>query len=388
MATPVGPVVYAIFVNGVSIPDLPLDSRLCQAWGQHDLFAVRIEYNRLFPMSTIQQWADNATVQIVWGRRPGQLQTWYGYVNHSEQSSHADSGTQDLQYTYYCIGTSKPMNTVTSMTWGSVSPTYIAKQMAAKYHLRCVFSTTTTVLTNETQANMSDFNYMNALADKTGYRFWVSGGTLYFLNPTDLITNTSRQAVPQFVQNKSLTQQDTMRKFQVLQGDNLPGSTVATRTITGIDQTSGHLFTATTGSGSVTLPNTTRVATSLGQAQSIIEAQADLSQFFVGATAELYGNTLIYPGKIIFLTGTALPGGNIGYWLVVSAKQILLSSGTGNPSNDKYVTQVVIMRNTMATVPALNNTVILSPEFVPCAVSNGQWFSSSQAVIANGVING
>lgn len=387
MAVPVGPVVYAIYVNGTLIPDLPLDSRLSQTWGQHDIFAIRIEYNRLFPMGTIQRWPDNAPVQIIWGRRPGQLNVWYGYINHSEQNSHADSGTNNLQNTYYCIGTSKPMNTMTSRAWGSVSPTYIAKAMAAKYHLRCVYTSTTTVLRHEIQANMSDFNYMNSLADKVGYRFWVSGGTLYFLNPADLLSNTSRQAVPSFSQNKSLSEQDTLRNFKALQGDNLPGSAVAVRTITGIDSTSGHLFTATTGSGDITLTNTTRVVTSLGQAQNLLDGTVGLSQFWIGATAELFGNTLIYPGKVVYLGGTALPG-NVGYWLVVSAKHILLASGSSSPSNDKYVTQCVLMRNTLGTVPSINQTVILNPEFVPCAVSNGQWYSGSQVSVANGIING
>lgn len=388
VATPVGPVVYAIYVNGALIPDLPLDSRLSQTWGQHDIFSVRIEYNRLYPMGTIQQWDNNAPVQIVWGRRPGQLNVWYGYVNHSEQNSHADSGTNSLQYTYYCIGTSMPMNTMTSVNWGHVSPTYIAKAMASKYHLRCVYTSTTTVLTNETQANMSDFNYMNALADKVGYRFWVSGGTLYFLNPADLLSNSSRQAVPGFTQNKSLSVQDTLRSFKVLQGDNLPGSVVAKRSISGIDSTTGHLFNATAGAGPVMLINTARVVTSLGQAQSTLNADTGLAQFWIGAEAELFGNTLIYPGKVVYLSGTAMPGGNIGYWLVISAKHILLASGTGNPSNDKYVTQCVLMRNSLGTVPSLNQTVILNPEFVPCALSENTWYSGSQVVVANGVING
>lgn len=388
MATQVQPVIYAIYVNGLQVQDQPLDARLSQTWGMHDMWAIRIEYNRLYPMNTIQVWPDNALVQVVWGRAPGQLNTWYGYVNHSEQNSHADSGTNDLQYTYYLLGTSKPMNTTNSYVWGSVSPTYIAKQMALRYHLRCAYSTTTQVLTAETQASMTDFNYMNSLADKTGYRFWVSGGTLYFLNPAVLLQGAPRQAVPAFRQDKSLTQQDTMRNFKVLQGDNLPGSAVANRTISGIDSTSGNLFTASTGSGSTTLNNTTRIVQSLGEAQNILAAWQGLSQFWIGATAQLFGNTLIYPGKVVYLQGDALPGGNIGYWIVVSAEHILLSSGTTNPSNDKYVTNCVLMRNTLATVPATQNTVLIQPEFVPMAPSNGIWWSTSLQTIANGIING
>lgn len=383
-----GPVIYSILVNGVRFTDTVLDAWLDQTWGQHDIFRIRIEYNRAYPMSTIQVWPANALVQITWGRGPADLNTWYGYLNHYEQDGNAGSGTNALEMTYYCIGTSKPMNTVTSYTWGSVSPTYIAKQMALKYHLRCAYTTTTTVLPAEVQASMSDFSYMNSLADKAGYRFWVSGGTMYFIDPAVLLTGESRQAVPVFYQNKLLTQQDTMRQFRLLQGDNLPGSAVASRTISGIDSTSGNLFTATTGSGNTTLANTTRVAQSYSEAQDILAAWQGLSQFWIGAEAEFFGNTLIYPGKVVYLSGDALPGDNTGYWIVVSARQILVSSGTNANTSDKYVTRAVIMRNTLATIPAIKNTVVISPEMVPCVASNGIWYSTSLQQIKNGIVNG
>lgn len=389
--TAVGPVIYAVYVNGSPISELPLDARLEQTWACHDLYSVRIEYNRTTAMSSVQTWPTNALVSIVWGRKPGTLNIWYGYLNHYEMNSQSDSGTNTMQITYYCIGTSKPMNSVNSFVWGSVSPTYIAKQMAQKYHLRCVYTSTTTVLTAETQANMSDFNYMNSLADKTGYRFWVSGGTLYFIDPTVFLTGTTRQAVPIYTLNKSLTQQDTLRTFKLLQGDNLPGSTVATRTISGIDSTSGSLFTAsTTGSttSSTTLNNSTRVVQSYGEAQDILAAWEGLSQFWIGAEAEVYGDTSLYPGKIVYLNGNAMTTGNAGYWIVAHAEQILLASGTNVPTSDKYVTRCVLMRNTLATVPTSKQTVIINPEFTTCVASNGVWYSTNQQVIANGIING
>lgn len=387
MAVPVGPVVYQIYVNGTLIPDLPLDVWLDQTWGQHDIFAIRIEYNRGYPMNSIVPWADNALVKIIWGRRPNALQTWYGYVNHHELAGNADSGTHNLQYTYYCIGTSKPMNSENSYVWGNVSPTYIAKRMALKYRLRSVLTSTNWVLSNETQANMSDFSYMNYIAQKTGYRFWVSGGTLYLTDPAVVLAGTSRQAVPAYRQDKLLTQQDTMRDFKLLRGDNLPGSTVAQRQIFGIDQTSGHLFGTASGSG-ITKVNTARVATSWGEANRIISAWQGLSQFWIGAEAELFGESLIYPGKVVYLSGDALPGGNAGYWLVASARHVLKSSWTSLPTSDKYVTRVILVRNNSATVPAISGLNVVSPEFVDCQASDGVWFSSSLQTIYDGKANG
>jgi hypothetical protein len=388
VSVPVGPVVYAAFVNGVRVTDVILDVRIEETWGQHDLVTIRIEYNRMYPMSTIKPWADNALVQVVWGRRPNGLVNWYGYVSHHEMEGNADSGTHNLQLTYYCTGTSKPMNAEVSKVWGSVTPTYVAKMMAQKYHLRCVVTSTTWVLNGEVQANLSDFAYMQYLSGKAGYRFWVSGGTMYLIDPAVLLQGSSRQGVPVFTQDKSLSKQDTIRQFKLLRGDSLPGSTVATRQISGIDITTGHIFQASTGSGGITKQNTTRVATSWSGASQILAAWESLSQFWVGATAELFGSTLLYPGKVVYLQGQALPGGNAGYWIVVSVKHVLLASGTANPTADKYVTQCVIMRNTSATIPAVKNTVVINPEFTACAPSKGQWYSSDQRVIVDGVVNG
>lgn len=384
MTTPVGLVVYSVTVNGTQISDLPLDVSLTQTWGNHDIFTVRIEYNRGYPMNSINPWTPDAPVTIVWGRQPQTLNTWYGYVNHSEQKSNADSGTHNLQYTYYLIGTSYPMNAEASKVWGNVTPTYIAKTMAAKYHLRSVLTSTTRLLQNETQANMSDFNYMNYIAGKTGYRFWVSGGTLYLTDPAVVLSGSSNQGVPVFRQDKLMTQQDTLRDFYLLTGNNLPGSTVAQRQVYGIDSTSGHMLSASTGTG-LSKVNTSWVASSLSEATSIVNAWQGLSQFWIGAQAELFGNSLIYPGKVVYLTGLALPGGNAGYWIVASATHILKNSWTGLATNDKYVTQAVLLRNNGGTVPAFTGSTTVSPEFVTCALSGSQWYSSSLQTLYDGV---
>jgi hypothetical protein len=49
----VGFVVYQVYVNGKALSDIPLDVRVEQTWGQHDLVSVRIEYNRMRPASSI-----------------------------------------------------------------------------------------------------------------------------------------------------------------------------------------------------------------------------------------------------------------------------------------------------------------------------------------------
>ena len=384
---PVGPVIYSVAVNGAVVTDWVLDVELLQTWGYHDIFIVRIEYNRTFAMATITPWADNAPVQITWGRQPQTIMTWYGYVNHHKMATIADSGTHNLQYTYFCIGTSKPMNTVVSKAWGSVTPTYIAQQMAAKYSLRCVVTSTAWVLTNEVQANETDFQYINRVASKTGYRFWVSGGTMYFIDPAVVLVATSTQLVPNYYMYKRLDWQDTIRDFAKYQGDNLPGSLVATRNLYGIDPLTGAFFTATAGTGSYTQANTVRTATSMADAQQHVNSWQALSQWWIAGTAELFGTTLIYPGKVVHLQGDAMPSGDSGFWIVGSARHLLKMSGTSYPVDDKYVTKVSVLRNSSAVIPYKGATQI-SPEFVPMSLSGGLWVSSNTSVISDAPLSG
>lgn len=387
IGTAVGPVVYQVYVNGVPVvlPQFILDAELNQTWGAHDVFVFRIEYNRAFPMNTIKPWPDNATIMVAWGRKPQALNLWYGYVNHHKISGNADSGTHNLQYTYFCIGTSKPMNSVNNQFWGSVTPTYIAKQIAQQHHLRCVVTTTSWVLQSEVQANESDFQFMNRLAAKTGFRFWVSGGTLYFVDPSVVLVGAGQTTVPTFRMDKRLDWQDTMRDFKKLQGDNLPGAPVATRTVWGIDTASGQVIQASAGTGSLQQTSTVRVATNLGDAQRHVQAWQDLSQWWVAATAELFGNVTLYPGKVVGITGNAVATPDKGLWILSSARHLMKASGTGIPTNDKFVTQVGLTRNATGPQPTIKGATRISPEFVECTSSGGVWYSTDISIINDGM---
>jgi len=82
MAVTVGPVVYAIYINEVLSKEFPLDVEIRQTWGQHDLFYIRIEHQKMLVLNNKALWPKNAPVRIIWGQAPNNIQTWYGYVNH------------------------------------------------------------------------------------------------------------------------------------------------------------------------------------------------------------------------------------------------------------------------------------------------------------------
>lgn len=386
--TPVPPVVYAVSVNGSPVTDVILNVSLEMCWGSHDIAAMRIEYNRGEDMSSVVTWPSDSLITMTWGQSAGALMTWYGYMNHYEMKSNADSGSHNLQLTYYCIGTSYPMNNQNSYQWGNVTGTYVAKVMAKRYGFRAVVTSGSPVLNGLQQANMSDFQFMNYLAQKTGYRFWCSNGTLYFVDPAIYFMGGYNQNVSTFQQDKSQIQQDTMRDFTVLQGNNLPGATVANRVVYGIDGATGNLISNSTGGSGPTIVNTSRSVTSLGEGQQVINAWTGLSQFWIGASAEFFGDQGIYPGKIVYLDGNALPAGNIGYWVVSRAKHLLLMSGTPLTVLDKYATQVDILRNSGGPTPNYKSVVTVSPEIVTCINNKGVWNAAQQTVIVDGITNG
>jgi phage protein D len=425
--SPVLPVIYTITVNGTVSTETPLDVELRQAWGQHDVFFVRIELPRTtLGINTRSIWANNAPVQVVWGLTPGDTNTWYGYVNHHNFRANADSGSRTVQIQYTLLGTSKPMNTDVYKNWGSVTASYIATTLAAKYQMRLVTTTSnnraTYKLPYEVQANESDFHFMCRIASKVGFRFWVSGGTFYFIEPASQIQSSATQAIPIFYLNKFMWVMDTVRDFTLNQGDNLPGATVANRSLWGVDPTNNTVFEATatsnttstsnTGAGNiqgdtvaqlaalvsaansasttVNATDTTGIistdfaAISYADALQIVNARQALSQFWLAASAELYGNTLIYPGKIVQLAGVQLPPDCLGNWLVSSCCHILKSSWTGAGVLDRYVTQVEILKNSSGNTLNLAGSNTASPEFNTMTLSSGTWKATTTGTITTG----
>jgi hypothetical protein len=378
------PVVYSIFINGTQSQEFPLDVELRQTWGQHDIFYVRIEYQKMLVLNNKTLWPDNASVKIIWGQTPGNLNTWYGYVNHHKLNANSDSGSKTMQITYSCIGTSKPMNTDKTRTWGQVTGTYIAKKIASEYGFRAILSSTDWVLPYEVQSNESDFHFMNRIADKIGYRFWVSGGTLYFIDPIVVLEGSGGQAIPKYYMDKSFLYLDTVREFSLDLGDNIPGGPRTARTIYGINEATGKPFSVKANNASYS-SNIVHITpewpvTSINEAQNLVNAWQERSQFWMAATAELYGTSYVYPGKLVYLSGNQLNREAEGYWIVASSDHVMMTSGSHMPQWDKYVTHVQLLKNQSDILPRLKNVTKISPEFTTCQLLNGNWQSNNQAV--------
>jgi hypothetical protein len=386
--TTVGPVIYNVWVNESPYAMFRvLDAELWMEFGQHDMFFIRIEIPRGTPLNSVSLWPDDAPVRIQWGRTPD-LNMWYGYVNHHQITANADSGSHASQIEYVCIGTSSVLNSDTSRAWTSVSPTYIAKKIAAENNLRAVVSPITWVLDFEQQANESNFCFLNKVANKTGMRFWCSGGTVYMVQPDIQLLGSKVATPPVFYSNKLMTQQDTVRDFQILKGNNIPGSVVANRAIFGVDPTTGTPFSAvntpTSGSTSRVIIKQDTPVSSYYDAKNRIDASAALSQFNIMANGQLFGNTSLYPGKVVNLQGLSLPTNMSGNWLLTRTHHKLRTQYQTNAAADVYVTDVSMVRN-LPTGLNLVNVQPIMPEFATCTLSNKTWTCFKPNVITETV---
>lgn len=391
MTKSVGSVIYQFKVNGQQVYDYPVDMELHQAWGKHEVMHVRVvaTKNRAF-MRYLTTWADDAPVEVLWGRKPDNLSTWYGYVNHHEVQSEDDQGFGSIQVTYTLVGTAKPMNTDQQREWWNVTPQQIAIEIAKEYKLRSVVTNITNwVLDYEVQAGESDFKFLNRMAEKVGFRFWVSGGTLYFIDPNVVLSDLTQFYVPHYTIDHAPGQQDTARDFHRLQGDNLPGGVIAQRSISGIDYSTGLPFNVV-ADGTAGLPissiNSEWHVDNYDLARKLINASQALNQFWIGGYVEVFGFTPIYPGKAIYLSGYAMPDECTGYWIVTACEHALQANPSEDTALDRYVTRCSIIKNTRNIVPDIKGVQKIRPEIIGCHLVNSKWQANQFGTVTEGIV--
>jgi hypothetical protein len=384
---PVGRVVFSAAVNGVPDSFTPLDFELRQSWGQQDILIGRTIVPKGRSVSQLTTWPEGSPVQVTWGRPPQALQHWYGYLNHAEVSTSDDATGQNVQLTYAITGTSKRMLGDVSRTWTGFTLTGIAQNLARKYALRAVVTQFPVILASEAQANESDWCFLVRMARKYGARLWISGGTLYLINPTAVLSGASNFVVPTYLLNKAGSFQDSAQNFRVMTGDAIPGAYKMNHAMSGIDS-AGNIYTVRQDGANPNVGDIIESGWHVGspaEAKAIVNADAALAQFWQTATVELMGYGLLYPGKIIALAGNALPDGNAGNWLISEATHILKQSGSGDPTSDHYVTRCTLVRNQKG-YPLIKGVQKISPELIPCALNGNVWQAQTIGTVIEGVL--
>lgn len=388
---PQGPVIYSVKVNGTTNLDFPASIELEQRWGHHDIMTVKVQATSNHPYrKLLRAWKDGAPIEILWGRLPDQLNHWYGYVNHKEHMSEDEfSAGQSIQQNYYLIGTSKVMNSHRNRAWTNITPSVIAYKIAKEHGFRCVSTKTLEKFDYELQAFESDFQFLNRIADKIGFRFWVSGGTLYFIDPSVVIQGKNSRFVPNYLVDRYPGYRDTAMNFHSRQGDNLPGSAIVARQLWGMDGR-GKIFRVLADGANDKLPAMMHPewhVRSIAEGKARINASQSLSQFWLYASVDVGGFSLLYPGKVLTLSGHGMADQNQGAWMVTAVKHVLKSKTQMiEPTVDSYYTHVELMKNVKNERPNIKGVQPVKPEMVTCILAGGKWQSTNLNSIQEGVV--
>lgn len=307
---------------------------------------------------------------------PGESRTFYGYVNHHE----VIDGTADRVLRLYCIGTSLGLNEPHAMSWTHVTGSHIARQIAERHHLRAIVHKSAEVLPYWAQGAETDFQMMRRLSERTGYRFWVDGPTLHFLDPERAVTTPHLRFVPRLQMNGQVP--DDIKGIHVVAGSLAPRADggPAVRKIYGLDPRSGALLKSTSArplsERGLDIPQHTVIGSEsvrdAAQARVLSEAHARQSPW-VNAQATLRGHPTLRLGDVVSLDGNLLHNDYRGLWVMEATTNVI--EQTSNRQL-RMTTEVEISRN-QATRQFLTVRTPLnsSPRTVAAVLRNGAWES-------------
>lgn len=312
-------------------------------------------------------------VQLRWGRSAREQSQFFGYVNHCEVLTD-DAGTPTVRYV--CLGTSLRMNGSEPRSWTGVTPSYMAVEMARKYRLRALLHKAPRKLTSFTITDETDFQSLQRLASETGYRVWVDGPTVYFLDPNVLLLGAASQFVPKY----------NVVNFTITPGTLVPraGGVVSEKVVNGRSTATQAAFTYKSNTVLKSRPDDAGfrpfLATVLpGEVGTYAEAKdrveiATRSQNWLTATVRLPGAPLLRPGRLVWLDGPKVPVDHTGVWHVESTRHLL---NIGPVGTTLHSTEVEVSRN-QGLRPSFVRTSQLSgtPDTLGCVHRDGSFWES------------
>jgi hypothetical protein len=335
-----------------------------EGFGKHQI--AILDY--LIPQSFSLLSPHETPLRFTWGITPKGLRTFYGYVNHHEVRDDIAVGEAFIRF--YCIGTSKPLNDPDPFSWRGVTASYIARVVAEKHGLRAVVHNSKTILPYATGAQGSDFDMLRILADDAGFKFWVDGSTLFFLDPNLLVTAPDRP-VAQYVQDRLVT--DTLIGVRSVDGSLAPLSDAPrVQKVYGLNDT-GRVIRATStqqiAERGLAVPGGTRVypksVSSLAEAHRVNDIAATVGTWS-SLQAQTMGDGVARVGGQVSLAGNALDPRYSGNWIASGITHVLIPDERSrkwtytaqldlvrNQSSKSYFSSSTTLKGAMTDVPAV-----------------------------------
>ena len=291
--------------------------------GMHDTAIITL---RNEPMD-VPELQPGTPVRMQYGWLPVDVDIFYGYVDHIQ--THYDRSTPSAGNLedVVCLGVSYSMKDPFVGAWQNVPASSVVELIAKKYFLSSLIEKGDYTWPNLGSPGDSAWSYLNQLANKLGYSVAVNQSLLRFIS-VDTSMKQHWVNMPVFrSRNVTVSYSDqSIVRFNALQGEALPVKTKAIRTVNGMDLRSGQIVGAVDDGSSVNTlgANVTypffgqqisdQVVTSQGQGQALLAGMTQKNRFTYQATASLAGLTAVKQGMPIVLSG--IDGNNDGMWWV------------------------------------------------------------------------
>ena len=340
-------------------------------------------------------WKTNTPVSILYGLRPFiNAAVFYGYVAGSTiiQKQEGDKKTPGFYKVQYLLtGTSQFMQVAHSRSFKNVTASYIATNLAKENGLRPVVTPHPFIFDYFVQDRKSDFRFLSDLADRIGYRFYVDGPDLFFVNPFIEYKRDNADTRPFFIMNRNYQTRDTLIDFAPVDGESVPdGGLAAIRKLSVINPTTNALVEATNqylrfaafndpeGPNPIqTIEHRDYTASTYKEALALLAADTTANRHWVSATGTLAGDPRVAPGRLVDLVGTALYGPYQGSWMVREAEHHIHRDLT-YPQRSTYRIDVTVGRDQIQ-----NATALIPPEWdkvyaeVHAVQTDGRWRASN-----------
>jgi len=355
-----------------------LRSEVREAVGKHALLMLDF----VIPRGPLRVYVPESTpIAYRYGfTTPGESRHFHGYVNHHEIIDGTDT---ERVLRLFCLGTSLPFNEPHPSSWRHVTGSHVAGQIAARHRLRAVMHKSPEVLTYWAQGQETDFAMMQRLCERTGFRFWVDGPTLFFLNPERLVTSPRLRFIPTLRMDDRRS--DDIKSIHVIAGSLAPRADggPAVREFFGLDDRTGALIKASSANAmtdrglaipkhKIIHPETVRDA---AQARVLSQAQA-LRSHWVTAHADLTGHPALRVGDVVDLRGRSLHHDYEGVWAVEGVTHVVERTDIKQPP--RLSTEIDISRNQATRQHVASQTPLNStPKNVSVGLRNGVWESQA-----------
>ena len=278
-------------------------------------------------------------VRMQYGWANVDLDTFYGYVDHTETHYHWSTPDASHYEDVVCLGVSYALKDPFVGAWSNAPASAVAQKIASQYYLSSVIEPDDYVWPQLASPGDSAWSYLKHLANKIGYGLSVNQSMLRFMSVDTAVSQfwpsmpmfRTRDAAPNFAFQ-------SISSFQVVQGDAmpLPNRHKAVRQINGMDLTTGRIIGAV-NDGSHQLLGSTRVypffgqqisdtvVNSQGMAQAALQGMSQSNRFAYQATATLSGLTTVKQDTPILISG--IDANQDGMWWVQEVTHKIESTG-------------------------------------------------------------